>query len=515
MSMSSRVLVIGLDSMDKDLVLEWANGGVLPNIKRLLERSAWGSIENPTGLVSGSAWSSFYTGVTPDRHGQYNAYEYFDTESYHDVSYTKSRLPYDPVWEALSRENRRVVIIDAPYSFLSENINGVQIMDWGTHVRLHDSMPPTWPADLAAEIDTRFGRDPLGTGRGSPCDQGAPRSISEYTAFRDKLLDRLNRKAELSEFFMARESWDFFLTVFCEPHCVGHQCWHIHDPAHASHDPELARAIGDPVKDVYAGIDAAVGRLLARVERDATVMIYCGLGMGPQYTGTNLLDQILWRLEGNEPSTLKERGTDALRQVWRRAPQRLRTALMPVRRNLWEPIYQTAIVPERSTRKFFEIAANNATGGVRINLIGRESHGLVQPGAEFELLCDQLTEDLLAMTNVDSGEPVVKEVLRTDRIYPGEQRHRLPDLLVQWNRSAPILRVTSPKTGLVENRHLNVRTGDHKHVGLFCAAGPSVAPRKLNANVSVVDFAPTIAALLGVALPSVNGRPIDAVMGEA
>jgi predicted AlkP superfamily phosphohydrolase/phosphomutase len=511
MRASRRVLVVGFDSMEKDLVLEWARAGLMPNFARLLEEGSWGLIENPVGLVSGGTWSSFYSGVLPDRHGQYDAYDYFDTGSYQYATYRKSDLAFSPIWEQLDRSGKRVVVIDAPYSFLAENIKGVHVVDWGTHVRFYDARPATWPRELAEELETRFGQDPLGTDRGSPCDQEPPRTLAEYRSFRDKLLDRMDRKASLSTHLMKTVDWDFLLTVFCETHCIGHHCWHIHDPFHSKHDPALAQELGDPVEDVYVGIDRAFGRLLAEAGTDTTVLAYCSFGMGPHYSGTDLLDQILLRLEGIERETLKERATDILRNAWRHAPVGVRNLLMPLRRNVWEPIYQNAVVPQRSTRRFFEMKTNNSTGGIRINLVGREAQGIVRPGAEFDEICDHLTTELRKMTNPDSGEPLVNDVIRTDRLYHGEQLARLPDLLVQWNRSKPIVRASSPAIGVIENHHLSVRTGDHKALGLYLAIGPTAKPGKISGSVSVTDFAPTIAALLGVELARVDGKPISPV----
>jgi len=498
MKNTKKVLVVGLDSMEKDLVLEWAHQGVLPNFARLLETGSWGLTQNPTGLVSGGTWSSFYNGTLPDQHGQYDAYDYFDVENYRNATYSRADLNYNPIWERLGREGKRFVVIDAPYTFLAENCNGIHIMDWATHVRVHPGKPKTWPPTLAAEIDAQFGADPLGTDAGSPCDQEPPRTAKEYALFRDKLLRRLNRKVDLTESLLKREDWDFFLTVFCEPHCIGHHCWHVHDAHHTLHDFELARAVGDPVKDVYIGIDGALGRILSAVDDDTVVFVYSSFGMGPHYSGTDLLDLILQRLEGRRPSEAKEWMMNAMRQAWRRAPTSLRKSLMPIRRHTWERLYHSRMTPDRSTRRFFEMKTNNATGGVRFNLVGRESQGLVQPGDEYDALCGQLTEDLLAMRNADTDEPLVQEVLRTDQIYHGERLSKLPDLLVQWNRSSPIVRATSPKTGFIENRHLSARTGDHKPFGMYIASGSSIPPGRLPAAVSVADLAPMIATILGI-----------------
>ncbi|HEX4994728.1 MAG TPA: hypothetical protein VFX87_07160, partial [Methylomirabilota bacterium] len=56
------------------------------------------------------------------------------------------------------------------------------------------------------------------------------------------------------------------------------------------------------------------------------------------------------------------------------------------------------------------------------------------------------------------------------------------------------------------------RTGDHRPEGLFVAAGPGLGPARLSRSVSVMDFAPTLAALLDVEVPSPDGQPIHELL---
>jgi predicted AlkP superfamily phosphohydrolase/phosphomutase len=86
----------------------------------------------------------------------------------------------------------------------------------------------------------------------------------------------------------------------------------------------------------------------------------------------------------------------------------------------------------------------------------------------------------------------------------------MPDLFVLWNRSAPIDRVTSPDIGTVEYLHRGNRTGDHEAESVFFATGPGVVPGEIE-NVSLYDFAPTIAALLGFEMSVTDGRVVNAV----
>jgi predicted AlkP superfamily phosphohydrolase/phosphomutase len=57
------------------------------------------------------------------------------------------------------------------------------------------------------------------------------------------------------------------------------------------------------------------------------------------------------------------------------------------------------------------------------------------------------------------------------------------------------------------------RTGEHRPGGFFVAAGPGLPAGRLTRVVSVLDFAPTLLALLGVPAPAGDGRAIAELLG--
>jgi predicted AlkP superfamily phosphohydrolase/phosphomutase len=165
-------------------------------------------------------------------------------------------------------------------------------------------------------------------------------------------------------------------------------------------------------------------------------------------------------------------------------------------------------------------------GGIRLNLAGREPQGVLPPPAVAEF-CRQLTRDLLDVVDVESGRPIVARVMRTDELYRGAYRQHLPDLLVEWSDDRPLgsatvgtgqgasVRVASRRVGTIEGINRYCRTGDHRRGGLFVAVGPGLDPGRMPDVVSVMDFAPTVARLLGVELPAAAGRPIPRLLGRA
>jgi predicted AlkP superfamily phosphohydrolase/phosphomutase len=135
-----------------------------------------------------------------------------------------------------------------------------------------------------------------------------------------------------------------------------------------------------------------------------------------------------------------------------------------------------------------------------------------------------LTLDLLNIVDERTGEPVVRRVQRVADHFEGEHLDALPDLLVHWSDSVPMgstsiaggvasgVRVRSPKIGVVEGVNEYGRTGEHRIDGMFVAAGPGIRPARLEDGVSVLDFAPTIAAALGVELRDFDGRLIPELL---
>jgi hypothetical protein len=86
----------------------------------------------------------------------------------------------------------------------------------------------TVPQEFAAELTANHGLHPI---QGN-CNQHA-RAPHEYARFRDDLLRGTAGKTAVNLSLLAGDRFDFFLTVYSESHCAGHQCWHLHDVGHA------------------------------------------------------------------------------------------------------------------------------------------------------------------------------------------------------------------------------------------------------------------------------------------
>jgi len=494
---AGRVLLVQLDAADASLLERGVDEGVLPTLRGLRERGAWGLVDSPPGFGSGAAWVSFATGVSPATHGRY-FYRQVGPGSYEARAFEGEDVRSPAIWQHLSDAGRRVAVIDAPSMPVCPDLHGLSVADWLTHDLVYQELR-TSPPELAAELTARFGTNPV-----RKCDQPGGRDREGHRRLLEQLTGRIGQKERAVRHYLAADDWDLFAVAFAEPHCVGHQCWHLRDPRHPLHDAADAAALSDPVLAVYASIDAALGRILTDAPSDTTVLVVSATGMGPNYTGNLMLDELLRRIDG-VPATRPVAATAGLKRLLKGVlPLELRRRYRPLKRRVEESVQ----VGDRARRRCFMVPHNDISGAIRLNVAGREAAGLLRPGAEVEDYVEALTRELLALRNLDTGEPVIDRVVRVADTCKGPAIDELPDLLVLWSRSHYPDRVGSERVGEVGFRHRGNRTGDHLPVNVFYAAGPGVVPGRLDGR-SIHDFAPTLAALLGAPLPASDGQVID------
>lgn len=524
MTAQAPVVVVALDACDPPTARRFAAAGYLPTLNRLFARAARCRLRNPFGLFVGALWMTFATGLRADRHG-FHCWDEIDVTTYERrLTSPASHARGTPFWRALSEAGRRVAVLDVPHARADRPINGLQVAEWGSHDR-HVGFH-TWPPAAAGDIESAFGLHPVlgldahSTREFAPDDYshraGPLRTRDEDQFLFDGLLRGLDAKRRLSATLLAENRWDLFLTVFGEGHAIGHQQWHLHDRRHPRFDPLTRDALGgDPLLRVYQELDAALGELLSLVDDRATVLVLLSHGMGPHYDGTLLLDETLRRIDRADQAADPGRGpTGVLKRAARSLPPSLQRgaavlAMPEIRRRAaaLAPCPEFVEPHDRARQRFFAEPNNCVYAGIRFNLAGREPNGCVRP-EEVDALSARLSRDLLALVNVDTGGRVVRGVERSDRWYRRSAVDTIPDLFVDWERTALVETVWSSKTGPVHAPYWHWRTGDHRPDGLLLVFGPGVPTSTMLGDVSLEDLPTTIAARLGIGLEDVDGRPI-------
>jgi predicted AlkP superfamily phosphohydrolase/phosphomutase len=501
----SRVLVLGLDSADAELIERWADAGHLPTFAALRRNGAWGRLGTTAEVLHVSAWPTMYTGARPGHHGLYHAYQArAGTGALHRTRVEWGALP--AFWQLLDRAGRRCVVMDAFMDRPLDDFGGTQIVEYGTWTWFSD--PGGRPRQLYRELLRRFGPYP------AP-EHSNVLTVPDPAWFRDQLVAGARRKAEVVGWLLDRTEWDLAFIGFGEPHGAGHYLWHLGDPTYPSHPATLPAGTEQALRDVYRAVDEALGAILEAIGGGATVLVTSGDGMGPNYSGCQHVPEVLHRMglfygagvgaaaaPGAGPR--KKGGlAAAARQAIPLGLRQAVTRCLPrsIHYRLSMKWVNSAIDWERS--KAFCIPNSNEAY-VRVNLKGREPHGTVQPEAMAELLA-QIEERVGGLTVPETGRRAVERTYPMDEVFAGRERPHLPDLSVTWDPAARTLReVDSLALGRVVGRAgyeiAPYYTGNHRPTAFVAAQGRG-APASIPADGHIVDLPPTVFALLGVERP--------------
>ena len=65
-----RVLVLGIDGLDSEVVDQLVAEGRMPNFARLKSEGAHGVLQSDLPMLSPILWTTMATGRSPDRHGR-------------------------------------------------------------------------------------------------------------------------------------------------------------------------------------------------------------------------------------------------------------------------------------------------------------------------------------------------------------------------------------------------------------------------------------------------------------
>jgi predicted AlkP superfamily phosphohydrolase/phosphomutase len=160
----------------------------------------------------------------------------------------------------------------------------------------------------------------------------------------------------------------------------------------------------------------------------------------------------------------------------------------------------------------FAVPNNDSCGAIRIAVRGRDRHGVVEPGAEYDAVCRDLEAAMAELRDPHTRLPLVRQITRVHEVTHGPFRDQLPDLTVLWDQSFPWSAVESPRFGRLDLTRQDARTGSHTDRGFFVASGPGIRAGAVLTGRSIYDIAPTIYRNANVAPPEdLDGAPLPII----
>jgi predicted AlkP superfamily phosphohydrolase/phosphomutase len=238
------------------------------------------------------------------------------------------------------------------------------------------------------------------------------------------------------------------------------------DVPHSQHPPVI--------QDLYERMDRLIGRVMEKLDQDTLLMVISDHGFKSFARCMNLN---AW-LHQNGYLALKDAKTES--GDW------------------FEDV-------DWSRTRAYTMGLN----GLYLNLKGREKQGTVEP-AEAEALKDELQTKLNGLVDPASGAVGITGVFIADNVYRGPYTENSPDLIVGYGAGyrASWDSVMGKVTSQIFEDNIKAWSGDHC-IDPRLVPGVLFSSHKFIAEKpAIVDVAPTILKLFGLALPAhFDGKP--------
>jgi predicted AlkP superfamily phosphohydrolase/phosphomutase len=344
-------------------------------------------------------------------------------------------------------------------------------------------VPMSWPDGFSATLYKEIGNyRTLGWAEATwALNEGR---MDEKT-FMDDLMVAFDDRARVILHRLDAKDWDLLVGVIESTDRVQHMMWRLIDPKHPLYDAALAEKFGDSIERVYRRADDFVGEVVKRVGRDMPVMIVSDHGFHS------------WRKAVNLDTWLVQNGYMVMKG--QSADKKL--ADLFGGGTFWENV-------DWSRTRAYAMGI----GQIYFNLRGRESQGIVSPGAEAKALADELSARLLTMTDPDDGTPIIRAVYKRDDIYSGPYLQNASELQVGMNEGYRVSWQTTlggSPPGIV---YKNDRkwSADHGGYDFAITSGILVSNRPIaTATPRIIDLAPTVLKFFGITIPTeIDGKPL-------
>jgi len=300
---SARLLVVGLDGLDWEILDELIEQGRVPNLARLIDEGVSAKLLTISPMLSPVIWTTVATGVEPSRHGILDfLVQDVGGQASQPVTSVQRRVP--TVWELLSRAGVDVGVTGWWASWPADPVRGYLVSDriayqlFGFRADPEDAKGKTWPPELYEQIRPLIvAPDSIGWDEVAPFLGGPRRTEEEFDAEERELLDELRTLLASGRSYMGigqRLRQEFnpqFEAVYLEgTDTIGHLFMPYRPPHLPGVEGKRFESFSGAVDRYYETADRFLGELLADRGPEWTVLILSDHGFASDATRPRTTD---------------------------------------------------------------------------------------------------------------------------------------------------------------------------------------------------------------------------------
>jgi predicted AlkP superfamily phosphohydrolase/phosphomutase len=469
----TNTLLIGLDGATFTIVEPLMENGVMPFLKNFIASGVRGQILSTSPPVTPPAWTSIMTGCNPGRHGliDFVRCEERGGEMYFTL-YNGRDIQCETIWSIACRHNKRAIALNFPMTYPHPPISGYIVPGLVSWKYLKMAVQPQ-------ELYEKLKAIPGFSYKAMAWDWEKGKKVvygvdpEEYESWVRLQIERERNWFEAAKYLMRNDPCELTAMLWDGPDKLMHICWRFLDPAWLPENPTpWETKIRELCLDYFRRVDTYLEELVTLAGLEARTFIVSDHGFGPS---TEILYINVW-LE--EQGYLRWRATpsDVSGENWKR---RLRSNFVLLD---WEKT--TAYAPT-SSRNGIHIRTAQGPG----------SSGV--PIRDYESFRNQLIDKIYGIVDPQTGERIVKRVLKREETHLGAQRNQAPDLTLELRDYGFVSIRNSPPA-------LQIRpevTGTHQPNGVFLANGTGIRNGADITPISVLDVAGILLHSLGLPVP--------------
>lgn len=470
MNDTGKVLVIGLDGADWEVIRPLMERGEMPNLKELVENGKYGNLTTTLPIESPVAWTSMTTGTAPGRHGIYG---FLEREGDSFVPTTSEDVRKKRVWD-YAGEKGGVVVMNVPQTFPPQKVNGSLISGY---LSIKES-GYTYPENLQQELeDNGYGIEALSEGF----------EPGKEEEFLEKLNNTVEERTESAETLLNRTDWKLGFVVYTGLDRLQHYFWKYRDSGEYQ----------GSIDNHYRKLDNQIGRLLEQADENTTVMIVSDHGFGS--------------LEKNVYLNTWLRKNGYLELEREKYNSGLIADLGLTQQNVVDTLSSFGLL--KPVKNLFSIFGFNPGGSLPdprmsdIDLDSSEAYAgnyggkiyLTENVENREQVLEKLETELKNIEDSDTSNKIFGEIYRSEEIYTGGGEGT-PDLVLKPKGAYRAVGFLGHKKVVKKPPK---KSGTHRKEGIYVISG-----LEGKEDADIVDMAPTVLHLLGINNEDMDGKSL-------
>jgi predicted AlkP superfamily phosphohydrolase/phosphomutase len=281
-----KVVVIGVNGMEWDLLRPLLLQGKLPNLAKVIKNGTYGKLRTVSEPNCPRVYSTIFTSTKPEEHGVTG----FVVGG---ITANTNMLKQEPIWSYLSKNNVTVGMANVPATFPVMPVDGYMISGMLTRGKdCEDGVlcapklsevqggAAVYPAEMKSELLKNVGDYYIDCERMPSAEQLHGHESEVINAWLKKVDLIRAQQTKLFDYLLTNHPKDFtWLAQSCEDR-TGHWLYPI-APYNAGYNPSINSVRPNAFPDQYIAFDGVLGSILKHIDENTYLFIVSDHGIKP------------------------------------------------------------------------------------------------------------------------------------------------------------------------------------------------------------------------------------------